>query len=315
MRWIKHGRIFAVKGASDWMASHAQVPRALELRDRIRIYFCTRPPKEPSGQFVSRIGFVDVERDDPSSILSISQAPALDLGDDGEFDRFGVMPGCVQELNGELRMYYTGWTRRYDVPFETAIGMAVSENGGATFSRPSPGPTLARTPEESLLCNGPFIVSDETRHHLFYSSAIAWLRDGNRPECHYVIKRATSEDAEFWDRDAQEPIPRLHELECQNAPTVIRLNGRWHMWFCHRHALDFRNAQRGYRLGYAWSDDLQIWHRDDGNCGIELSESGWDSEMMCYPSVYSIDGRVLLFYCGNGFGVEGFGYAELGDIN
>jgi len=32
---------------------------------------------------------------------------------------------------------------------------------------------------------------------------------------------------------------------------------------------------------------------------------------MCYPSAYAIDDRVLMFYCGNGFGAEGFGYAEL----
>ena len=42
-----------------------------------------------------------------------------------------------------------------------------------------------------------------------------------------------------------------------------------------------------------------------------MSENGWDSEMVCYPHILKIDGKYQMFYCGNGFGFEGFGYAEL----
>jgi hypothetical protein len=35
--------------------------------------------------------------------------------------------------------------------------------------------------------------------------------------------------------------------------------------------------------------------------------------MICYPHIVEVDGRSLMFYCGNYFGREGFGCAELVD--
>ena len=43
--------------------------------------------------------------------------------------------------------------------------------------------------------------------------------------------------------------------------------------------------------------------------GIERSESGWDSEMLAYPSVYEHRGTKHLLYNGNGFGASGIGHA------
>ena len=58
------------------------------------------------------------------------------------------------------------------------------------------------------------------------------------------------------------------------------------MWFCYRQTHDFRqNRDRGYRIGHAWSDDLDSWTRDDQQLGIDVSETGWDSQMLCYPHV------------------------------
>ena len=64
-------------------------------------------------------------------------------------------------------------------------------------------------------------------------------------------------------------------------------------------------------MGYAYSDDLINWTRDDSQAGISISESGWDSEMIAYPHIVKIDEKYYMFYCGNEFGREGFGYAEL----
>jgi hypothetical protein len=83
------------------------------------------------------------------------------------------------------------------------------------------------------------------------------------------------------------------------------------MWYCYRGSIGFRAAGETYRIGYASSKDLQTWERSDSNAGISVSEAGWDSQMVCYPEVVQVDGRVLLFYNGNGFGEGGFGYAVL----
>jgi hypothetical protein len=83
------------------------------------------------------------------------------------------------------------------------------------------------------------------------------------------------------------------------------------MWFCYRGSRDFRDGEDAYRIGYAHSTDMQKWCRQDDTVGIDVSESGWDSKMIAYPAVVTAKGRTLMFYNGNGFGVDGFGYATL----
>jgi hypothetical protein len=56
---------------------------------------------------------------------------------------------------------------------------------------------------------------------------------------------------------------------------------------------------------------LITWKRDDSQAGIDVSESGWDSDMICYPHIAKINDKYVMFYCGNNFGQDGFGYAEL----
>ena len=84
------------------------------------------------------------------------------------------------------------------------------------------------------------------------------------------------------------------------------------MFFCYRHAKDFRlNTRRSYRIGYAYSDDLIKWERDDSMVGIDVSKRGWDSDMIAFPHVISLDGKIYMFYTGNQFGKYGFGVANL----
>jgi hypothetical protein len=49
--------------------------------------------------------------------------------------------------------------------------------------------------------------------------------------------------------------------------------------------------------------------RMDDRVGIDVSHEGWDSEMIEYPHVFIHNEKKYMFYCGNKFGVSGFGYA------
>jgi hypothetical protein len=53
------------------------------------------------------------------------------------------------------------------------------------------------------------------------------------------------------------------------------------------------------------------WSRMDQVNGLDVLHGGWDSTMACYPFVILIDGQIVMFYNGNGFGQTGFGYAVL----
>jgi sucrose-6-phosphate hydrolase SacC (GH32 family) len=99
--------------------------------------------------------------------------------------------------------------------------------------------------------------------------------------------------------------------ESQVRPALLRIDGTWHMWFSYRGSVDFRAEGETYRLGYARSDDLETWERNDEAAGITVTSGDWDSQMMCYPNIVRVDDRIFMFYNGNGFGERGFGYAVL----
>ena len=136
------------------------------------------------------------------------------------------------------------------------------------------------------------------------------------PDRLYKIAFATSPDGFNWNRNGEQIIvDKLKEDECQALPTVIYYDNTYHMFFCYRHASGFRDKkERGYKIGYAFSKDLLTWTRDDERGGLHLSESGWDSEMMCYPHVFVWRGQMWLLYNGNQFGRYGFGIASLQSI-
>jgi len=66
-----------------------------------------------------------------------------------------------------------------------------------------------------------------------------------------------------------------------------------------------------YRIGYAESSNGVDWKRKDNDVGIDVSPSGWDSEMIEFPYVFDNKDTRYMLYCGNGFGKTGFGYAIL----
>jgi predicted GH43/DUF377 family glycosyl hydrolase len=93
---------------------------------------------------------------------------------------------------------------------------------------------------------------------------------------------------------------------------MIYINDTYHLWFSTRGSHGFRNpGNTAYRLGYAQSKDFLDWTRMDEQAGITVSNSGWDTEMICYPHIINVRNRWYMFYNGNGFGKSGFGYAEL----
>ena len=86
------------------------------------------------------------------------------------------------------------------------------------------------------------------------------------------------------------------------------------MFFCYRQPSYFRkNRDRSYRIGYAFSDDMVDWVRDDSKVGIDVTEGSWDSDMLCYPHAFHCDNKIYLLYNGNEFGKCGFGLAQLED--
>lgn len=314
-RWEKQGLIFSPDGRYEWMHSHAQNPSALLLEDRLRVYFTCRPKKGKDGNFAAVTTFIDLDRENPGKVIYVHDRPLLPFGGPGTFDQFGIMPGCVLRVNREVWLYYVGWMRTQGAPYSHAIGRATSEDDGVQFRKLGKGPLFGRTVKEPFLQNSPYVFRQDDVFHMWYSSGVEWLEQDDRLESIYVLMHATSPDGIDWKRESTPCLPTRVEYECQTNPCVVQAGSRFYMWFCYRCGVDFRNAERGYRIGFAWSDGLANWHRDDQLGALQPSEQGWDSEMVCYPCVVNVNGKTYMFYSGNHFGRTGFGYAVLSSEN
>ena len=315
MKWIKRGLLFEPERyrLPNGCREFAQSPQALVFDDFIRIYFSTRS-RDAGGQYLSHVSFVDVDRT-LKHVIRTAADTVIPLGALGCFDEHGIFPMNVVRFGGAIHAFTCGWSRRVSVPVETAIGRAVSYDGGLTFARLGPGPVMTASPNEPFLVGDPFVLVREGVWHMWYIYGTAWKesRSDPGPARVYKIAHATSGDGTIWRRNGTAIVSDgIGPDECQALPTVFEHNNVWHMYFCYRCATDFRsNSARAYRLGYAQSADLATWRRDDAQAGIDVSPEGWDSEMLCYPHVFQCDGKIFMLYNGNAFGRGGFGAAVL----
>lgn len=318
MRWTKLGKIFdptehhLPNGCIDF----AQSPQTLVFPDFVRVYFSTRQRDAHNGKFLSHIAFADFDKSF-RTVLRVSEKTVIPLGDLGSFDEHGIFPINVMKDNDRVVAYTCGWSRRVSVSVETSTGFAVSHDEGTTFTKLGKGPIMSSSLQEPFLVGDSFVLREEDGYHMWYIYGSRWI-DNPQEEAARVYKIAYAHSANGldWQRDGVAIISnRLNEDECQALPTVLRIGNRYHMYFCYREAIGFRkDPTRGYRLGYAYSDDRCRWTRNDALGGIEPSSSGWDSDMMCYPHIFKCEDTIYLAYNGNEFGKYGFGIARLESV-
>jgi hypothetical protein len=312
--WRKLGKVFDPTDwpETSWMKEFAQAPCVLLCGDYLRVFFSCRPRPDGNGQYVSRAAYVDLNRKNLFEVLRVAGKPALNLGGPGMFDEFGTYPTSVVRNGSQVWAYYGGWTRCESVPFNVAIGVAVSQDDGVSFKKIGNGPVLSYSIDEPFILSGPKIRKFDNTWYLWYIAGERWIEDNGRPEPVYRIRMASSIDGITWKKHNRDLIERkLGCNESQASPDVIFCNGRYHMFFCYRHGTNYRNMERGYRIGYAASDDMINWTRDDDIAGLDVSAEGWDSEMVSYPHVFELDNENYMMYLGNQVGRYGFGLARL----
>lgn len=312
--WKKIGKIFTPQEVTGryWLKEFAQAPATLIFDDFVRVYFSCRPLADANGQYTSYSAWVDLDRADMSKVRAVAEQPILSLGHLGEFDEFGTYPVSVTREGEKVWAYYAGWTRCESVPFNVAIGVAISADDGKTFEKLGAGPVLSYSLDEPFVLSGPKVRRFLGHWQLFYIAGCKWKVVDGRAEPVYKIRMASSEDGINWKKLNRDLIPsRIEEDEAQASPDVFYANGKYHMFFCYRYSSHFRSKQNGYRIGYASSTDLVNWERDDSKAGIDVSEQGWDAEMVSYPHVFELDGKTYMAYLGDQVGRYGFGLAEL----
>jgi hypothetical protein len=304
-------RLLVPPEAHPWWRSHAQCPTVLELDDSLwRVYFAAR---NASNQ--SHIVYADFDPRHDMRRLRLETEPLLGLGAPGTFDSAGMGPSAALFVGARVFLYYVGFSPRRDVPHQLAIGLAISEDGGISFSRAAPGPVLSTGPFDPFFASMPHVMYSDGVFAMHYMSGIAWRRHGDRFDPLYLIKRAVSSDGIRWTTDNSIAVGFADAAETALArPWVIHRNDGHHMWFCRRGARDSEGrVEDPYRLGYARSRDGLTWTRaDDLLRFANPPRSGdWDIAMQAYPCVVPRGDELFLFYNGDGFGQTGFGFARI----
>lgn len=312
--WKKLGQVFdpATVHGRPWLQQFAQAPSVIIFEKFVRVYFSARPLPDARGQYCSYSGYVDLNRSNLMEVLAVSQEPVLALGELGDFDEFGTYPITVARDAKDFVAYYAGWTRCESVAFDVGIGMARSTDGGVSFQKLGKGPIISYSVDEPFILSGPKIRKFNGAWQLWYIAGKKWVVADGKPEPVYRIRMATSADGVHWTKQNRDLIPsKVEDDEAQSSPDVFFHNGKYHMFFSYRYSTNYRSKEHGYRIGYAVSDDMYHWTRDDSKAGIDISDSGWDSEMISYPHVFELDGEIYMFYLGNQVGKHGFGLAKL----
>ena len=156
MIWEKKGIVYGAKGEyGSWMANSAMKPIPLLIGDVLRVYVTFR-----TSDGAGRPGYVDLNPENPSQVLDVSQKPLLELGDVGYFDDNGVVPCTVFEDNGKYYMYYTGFNLGVKVRMTYFSGLGISEDG-THFQKYSVVPVMERNEQGSLFRSVQCVVKEE----------------------------------------------------------------------------------------------------------------------------------------------------------
>ncbi|MDH5723732.1 MAG: hypothetical protein OEY94_10495 [Alphaproteobacteria bacterium] len=308
MSWKDYGVIFKVDDLAPWAKSHFYVPTAISLGDVIRVY----------GAFwdennYGRLGYVDLDANDPSKVIEFSRKPILDDAPQGLFDCDGVTPLSIVKEDDELRIYYAGWQKfnQTDKRYTIFTGLVISYDNGLTFQRFSNDPVIGpRTDKETVRTGGftQIFQGNNASEHVWRTWIATHVKDvdlNGKVTPAYNLETMISKDGKEWP-DKQEVVFPIKENEIlgygRSAIWKDDVVGKFKGLFSVR-SWDARY----YGIYYSESYDGLEWDELslDNRMSFSVSDTCDNQSEVCFPSLIHQDNRIFMFYNGNDFGKEG----------
>ncbi|MDH4872496.1 hypothetical protein [Pseudomonas sp. BN515] len=300
MHWKKLGQIYCPKAIHPKLMSHAANPLPLLVEgDLYRVFFSGRDADNRSS-----VGYVDMNLA-TLEITYVHDKPAFEYGLDSSFFSHGVSIGNCYSAGGKRYILFMGWQCPPDGHWRGDVGRLVLDNDWS-LHLDSASPFMASDESDPISLSYPWVIQErDDLYRMWYGSTITW--DTGNGEMLHVINSARSTDGERWRREGLAVPYEIGVAQAFSRPTVVgnSVEG-YHMWFSYR-----SGAGEKYRIGYATSADGDSWCLQLDRVGINVSEGGWDSEMIEYPYVFDHKGQRFMLYNGNGHGRTGFGLAVL----
>jgi hypothetical protein len=299
MKWKKLGRLYEAPPLHPKLASHAANPLAVPVEGaRYRVFFSGR-----DAQNRSSVGWVDVDIE-RREVLAAGDRPAFEFGPEGSFYSHGVSIGNCYEADGGHYIGFMGWQSPPGGHWRGDIGR-LRLHGDLTLTLDNAQPLLGASTVDPISLSYPWVERTGSGYRMWYGSTLSW--DAGNGEMLHVINHAESADGHAWQRLGLAVPFALGTAQAFSRPTVIGDADRgYDMWFSYR-----SGSGTPYRIGHASSADGVAWRLSAGDAGIDVSASGWDSEMLAYPFVFRHGAGHYMLYNGNGYGRSGFGLAIL----
>jgi len=301
--WKKLGLLYCPCGdrRHPKLLSHAANPLPVHMEgDIYRVYYSGRDSLQRSS-----VGAVDIDIV-RRQVVKEHAEPFFEHGPVGSFYADGVSVGNCYDVAGRKHMLFMGWQNPPKAHWRGDIGrLQVGDDFGLTMV--DLVPLLASDGIDPLSLSYPWVMQAGRGGHLdmWYGSTLNW--DAGNGEMLHVIQHASSVDGEHWDKDGLAVPFEIGVAQAYSRPTVVRDLDGLHMWFSYR-----GKPGQTYRIGYAFCPAGGAWELRLADVGIDVSNDGWDSEMIEYPFVFEHGGLRYMLYNGNGYGKTGFGLAVAG---
>ena len=245
--------------------------------------------------------------------------PLFQRGEKGAFDDTWCVLPCVQRIGGKWHLYYTGRSSVGDgLQSFWGIGLATSDDL-LHWTKYSADPILTgdgfpEWPTNHGIAGGGRILEipqadGRVLYRMYYTLATGTSSKNLLVDQAKQSVIAHSYDGLQWFDKRVIMRPRL-DAAYENAATI---------------ALNVWKTKNGWRAIYAGigtqfgaysiceaaSNDGETWERGKPgeNLALAPTGNGWESKMVEYPNVIEENGKLRLFYCGNGYGVTGIGTA------
>jgi hypothetical protein len=304
-QWKKLGLLYApgVVDRHPKLLTHAANPLPVHIEgDVYRIFYSGRDEKNRSS-----VGAVDIDIIQ-RKVVTDHCVPFFEHGAEGSFYSDGVSIGNCYVADGVMYMLFMGWQNPSGGHWRGDIGrLVVTPN--LTLKVDKEQPFLSSDSTDPISLSYPWVeAKPDGGYDMWYGSTRMW--DAGNGEMIHVIQHATSFDGNTWNRTGLAVPYEIGIAQAFSRPSLVANDdGDFGMWFSYR-----SGAGEKYRIGYARSCDRVNWVLDLSQSGIDVSNIGWDSEMIEYPFVFKHNEVQYMLYNGNGYGRTGFGLAAIEGI-
>jgi hypothetical protein len=293
MKWRKLGKIFDIEE----MLSHSSTPSPLVIgENQVRVFYSSRDIHNRSS--VSYFDF-DVST---LKVLYAHDKPLVRFGNKHSFYSAGISLGNVFKWKHDRYLAFMGWK----LP---VVGHWFGQIGLLHVDKENNLQILNDTPVLPLNLNDPISlsypwVSDSKSSEIsfWYGSTVTW--DGPNSDMIHILKTGKATSLLNWKSGDIALSFDERDFQAFSSPTILAIGEKKFLFY------SYRGKSNNYRIGSAeLMGKRPMATKND--FGISKTLEEWESQMQCYPRIFSLSGYHYMLYNGNQFGKTGIGLAKL----